>query len=101
MHSRRFCTVGPFFAPNARPAPQPAMALVQIDFVPSTRSITHSRAVYTASPEKREERPTTEDCHRSRHALSLEVRIAHRLLELHVTAQSTKETSDPTDAFPR
>lgn len=43
-HSR---TMGPFFAPKANPAPQPASAFVQIDLVPKTRSVTHSSAVYT------------------------------------------------------
>ena len=41
-------TQGPFLAPKANPAPQPARAFVQIDFVPKTLSVTHSRAVYEA-----------------------------------------------------
>ena len=78
-------TVGPFFAPKARPAPQPARAFVQMDFVPRTRSVTHSRAVYTATGLTNPQWTTTKHCHRSGHALSLEVCVSHRLLQLSVT----------------
>ena len=38
-------TIGPFFTPKAKPAPQPAIAFVQIAFVPTILSVTHSKAV--------------------------------------------------------
>ena len=77
-HSR---TMGPFFAPKANPAPQPASAFVQIDLVPKTRSVTHSSAVYTPTSSTNM-KTTSKYGHALRSALSLEVGISHRTFEL-------------------
>ena len=80
-------TMGPFFAPKANPAPQPASAFVQIDLVPKTRSVTHSSAVYTPTSSTNT-KTTSKYGHALRSAFSLEVGISHRAFELAMSQDS-------------
>ena len=73
--------------PNARPAPQPAIAFVQIAFLPTILSVTHSRAVYAATIRFRKMISTSKQSKISSRTLTFQVCKTHGSLKLLLTSK--------------